>query len=203
MRRAIYIAECTAATSILLAAFVQLQAKEKEKPLLKVRQSIVSFGWTQNRTLEVKQNGRISLEVQHSAPLSGRIIKVQKSDEMLNTAEVPALRDLLAGPAIQDLRDSYSPPGLAITSDYYASMEIEMTIFEKSKRIVLPDLREGAHDSKIYPAPLLDLICKINGLEQRLGVHYGRSVLVDKDGRESDDTLCDSGSLELIPKPAH
>jgi hypothetical protein len=81
-------------------------------------------------------------------------------------------------------------------------MTIEVNILKKSKSIALPHLESaGAHNSTIYPTPLRDLVCKIYGLEQRLGIPYGKTVMVDTGGRKFDDTLCDSQSLELIPKP--
>jgi hypothetical protein len=111
------------------------------------------------------------------------------------------LRDFLKSGAIRDLQDSYVNHELLL--DYNASMEIEMTVNEKTKRIALHGLSlGGTHNSKIYPVPIHDLVCKIYGLEKRVGITYGPTVQIDPDGHESDDTWCDAGSLDLIPKPA-
>jgi hypothetical protein len=194
--RAIANLACVAALALLFGSPSKLLAKEKERPLLRVHQSIFSFGWTQNRVLGVTQDGRISLKNKPSVLFSGR-----KTKAKLNAVELQALRNFLARATIQDLRDVYFDDGM--TLDYSASMEIEMTVMEKPKRIVLPHLGfAGEHNSKIYPAPLHDLVCKIYGLEERLGIRYGHAVAVDRDGRKLDDTWCDSASLELIPKPA-
>lgn len=78
-----------------------------------------------------------------------------------------------------------------------------MTVHGRTKRIALPHLNfGGAYNSKIYPVPIHDLTCKIYGLKVRAGIPYGRTVSIDSEGHKSDDTWCDAGSLELIPKPA-
>jgi len=190
-----------AAAPILLGA--PAPAPVKNRPLLQIKHEIISFGWTQNRVLLITQSGRISLSVQLTAFLSSETSKRQQPDGMLNPAELEALRNLLASTPVQNLHDSYSPfSSPTITSDLSESMTIEVNILEKQKRILLPGLESvGAHNSTVYPPPLHDLVCRIYGLEQRLGIPYGKTVMVDADGRESDNTLCESQSLELIPKP--
>jgi hypothetical protein len=177
---------CIVAAVLPFCTLLGLLAREKEKPLLRVREVIFSWGQTRKRLLEISQNGGISL---------------RKRKVILSTAELQALRDFLNSGAVRDLHDSYAD--FEITTDYSASMEIEMTPDEKTKRIVLSHLDfAGAHNSKIYPVPIHDLVCKIYGLEERVGIPYGRAVRIDLDGHKSDDTWCDRASLDLIPKPA-
>jgi len=84
----------------------------------------------------------------------------------------------MTGRAIQGLQDSYFDNTL--TTDYASSMEIEINVLKEPKRIVLPHLDlSGEHNSKIYPAPVHDLICKGYGLEERVGIHYAQVVSVD------------------------
>jgi len=175
----------------------------KNRPLLRIKHEIISFGWKQNRILVVTQSGRVSLSVQRSAPFSAETSEHQQPNGMLHSAELQALRNLLASTPVQKLHDSYSASSSpTITSDGGESMTIEVNILEEQKRIVLPDLDSvGAHNSTVYPAPLHDVVCKIYGLEQRLGIPYGKTVMVDTDGRKSDDTLCETHSLELTPSP--
>ena len=182
---------CIAAAVLLFCSFPGLMAREKEKPLLRVREVIFSWGGTRKRLLEISQNGTISL----------KMTSRKGSKAILSAAELQALRSFLNSGSVQDLQDSYV--SVAITLDYHASMEIEMTPDGKTKRIALPgQIFRGAHNSKIYPVPLHDLVCKIYGLEQRVGIPYGPTVRIDSDGHKSDDTWCDAASLELIPKPA-
>jgi hypothetical protein len=181
---------CIAAVALLFEVFPVLMAVEKEKALLRVHEKIFSFGWTRDRVLEVSPSGRISLR------------KNKKAEAMLSAAELRALRDLLASGAIQDLRSSY--PDETLTLDYNASMEIEINVLGKSKRIAFPHLGfSGEDNSRIYPAPVQDLVCKIYGLEERVGIHYGQAVSVAPDRSEHDDTWCTSASLQLIAPPAH
>jgi hypothetical protein len=189
-----------AAAPILVGA--PAPAPAKDRPLLRIKHEMISFGWIENRTLVVTQSGRISLSVQSSAP-SSETSERQQPEGMLNPAELQALRNLLASTAVQNLHDSYSPfSSPTITSDGDESMTIEWSILDRQKRIVLQSLDwVGAHNSTVYPAPLHDLVCRIYGLEQRLGIPYRRTDMVNADGRKSDDTLCESQSMELIPKP--
>ena len=177
---------CIGAVVLLCEFFPVLMAVGKEKALLRVHESIFSFGWTHDRVLEVFPSGRISLK---------------HKTAMLSAAELQALRDFLASGVIQDLRGSY--PDDALTIDYSAHMEIDINISEKSKRIAFSHLDfSGEHNSKIYPAPAQDLVCKIYGLEERVGVHYGHAVSVAPNQSEHDDTWCNSASLQLIATPA-
>ena len=152
---------------------------------------------TQGRFLKVSQNGSISLsETLNSFPSGYRAAKA-----VLSAAELQALRDFLNSGDIRGLQDSYGNYELVL--DYHASMEIEMTANEKTKRIALPGLSfGGTHNSKIYPVPIHDLVCKIYGLEKRVGIPYEPTVRIDPDGHKSDDTWCDADSLDLIPKTA-
>jgi len=194
---------CIAATAFLFCSPLGLIAREKEKPLLSVHQVINSgfAGGTQKRFLEVSQNGRVSLKKTFTAFPSGRKTGDKGSEAILNAAELQSLRDFLKSRTVRDLQGSYADDGL--TFDYHASMEIEMTPDGKTKRIALPSLDfGGAHNSKIYPVPIHDLVCKIYGLEERVGIPYGHAVTIDPDGHKYDDTWCDAASLDLAPKPA-
>ena len=144
-----------AAAPILLRA--PAPAPVKNRPLLQIKHEIISFGWTQNRVLLITQSGRISLSVQLTAFLSSERSKRQQPDGMLNPAELEALRNLLASTPVQNLHDSYSPfSSPTITSDLSESMTIEVNIFEKQKRILLPGLESvGAHNSTVYPPPFM------------------------------------------------
>jgi hypothetical protein len=184
---------CIAATAFLFCLSLGPIAKDKEKPLLKVHESINSMFaiQTQHRSLEVSQDGRISLKRTFG----------KRSKAILSAEELQALRSFLNSSTVWDLQDSY--PNHELTLDYHASMEIEMTPDGKTKRIALPGLNSGGtHNSKIYPVPIHDLVCKIYGLEERVGIRYGRTVTIDPDGHKYDDTWCDAASLDLIPKPA-
>ena len=199
MQGAISKLACIGAVMLLFESFPALIATEKEKTLLRVCESIISFGRTQDRVLEVDPNGRVSLTVKYGDIFS-RSSEKKKSEAVLNPAELQALRDFMAGGAIQGLQGSYFDNTL--TTDYAASMEIEIKVLEKHKRIVLPHLDfSGEHNSKIYPAPIHDLVCKVYGLEERVGIHYGHAVSVDLNKRKHDDTWCNSASLQLIPTP--
>ena len=104
--------------------------------------------------------------------------ETKKSEAVLNVAQLQALRDFLAGRAIQGLQDSYFDNTL--TTDYASSMEIEINVLKEPKRIVLPHLHlAGEHNSKIYPSPVHDQVCKVYGLEERVGIHYAQVVSVD------------------------
>jgi hypothetical protein len=152
---------------------------------------------TEGRFLKVSQNGSISVrETINSFPSGRRAAKAA-----LGAAELQALRDFLNSGDIRGLQDSYGDYELVL--DYHASMEIEMAANEKTKRIALHGLSfGGTHNSKIYPVPIHDLVCKIYGLEIRVGIPYRPTVQIDPDGHKSDDTWCDAGSLDLIPKTA-
>lgn len=71
-----------AAAALSLCSSLGLRAREKEKPLLRVHEVIFSFGRNQKRSLEVSQNGGISLK---------GTSKARKA--MLSAAELEALRD--------------------------------------------------------------------------------------------------------------
>jgi hypothetical protein len=194
---------CIAATAFLFCSSLGLRAREKEKPLLRVHEVISNgfAGGTQKRFLEVFQSGRISLKKSFTALLSGRKTNGKGATAILSSEELEALRESLNSPTISNLQDSYADD--EFTFDYHGSMEIEMTPDGKTKRIALPDLSFGAaHNSKIYPVSIHDLVCKIYGLEQRVGIPYGRTVAIDPDGHKYDDTWCDAASLDLIPKSA-
>lgn len=87
---------CIAVVSFSFCSFLELKASGKEKPLLKVHESIKG-GWVQFRTehhfLEVTQSGRISLK--------------KRTKVMLSAAELQALRNFLDSAPIKDLYDSY------------------------------------------------------------------------------------------------
>ena len=188
-----------AVVALLFEVFPVMMAVEKEKALLRVHESIFSFGWIEDRVLEVSPSGRISLMPQTGNFLSPGLRKNKKVEAMLSTAELQALRDFLASGAIQDLRGSYPDD---VTFDYSCFMDIEIDVLEKSKRIAFSHLGlSGKHNSRIYPAPAQDLVCKIYGLEERVGIHYGHVFSVAPDGSEHDDTWCTSASLQLIATP--
>ena len=190
---------CIGVVMLLFASFPAMMATEKEKTLFCVYESIFSFGRTENRVLKVDPNGRVSLTVKYGNIFSLGSEK-KKSEAVLNAAELQALRDFIAGEAIQGLQGPYVDN--ALTTDYAASMEIEIKALKKPKRIVLPHLGfSGEHNSKIYPAPVHDLVCKIYGLEERVGIPYIHAVSVDLAEGEYDDTWCNSASLQLIPTP--
>lgn len=165
---------CIAAAALSFCAFFELKASGKEKPLLKVHESIKG-GWvlyTEHRSLEVTQSGRVSLK--------GR------TKVMLSAAELQALRNFLDSQPVKDLHDSYFDRELCLDCGAH-SMEIEMNVHAEAKRISL-NWRMAPH-FKDHPAPLHDLVCKIYGLEKRVG-----AVRIDPDG-------CDAASLDLVPKP--
>src|SRR5260370_25818086 len=120
---------CIAAAAFLFCLSLGLTARE-QKPLLKVHESINSafaIG-TQHRSLQVSQDGRISLKWN-----IGR-----GSKAILSAAELQALRSFLNSGRVQYLQDSYADRTFFL--DYHGSMEIEMTPDGKTKRIALPDL---------------------------------------------------------------
>lgn len=131
---------CIVGVMLLFESFPALMAGEKEKTLFRVYESIFSFGRTENRVLEVDPNGRISLTVTYGDIFS-RDSETKKSEAVLNAAELQALRDFMAGAAIQDLLGAYLDDSR--TTDYAASMKIEINLLKEPKRIVLPNLGLG------------------------------------------------------------
>lgn len=82
-------------------------------------------------------------------------------------------------------------------------MKIELTPNANTKRVALCNLEfAGRQNSKDYPAAIRALACRIYGLKERAGVRYRPTTRIEPDGKESDDTWCDSASLEVIAKPA-
>ena len=190
---------CMTVVALFFDSPTELLAKEREKPLLRVHESIVSFSRKEDHVLEVKQNGRIDLQVKRGTIFSRGSLENKKSQAILNANELQILRDLLTGSSVQGLQDSYLDD--VLTMDYSASMEIEIHVSERFKRIALPHLGFGGeHNSKIYPTTVHDLVCKIYGLEERAGFPYGHTVSVEADGRKSDDDWCRSVSLRLSPE---
>jgi hypothetical protein len=207
MNRPNYNRVCIAAATaaLLFCSMLGLMAKGNEKPLLRVHESITSgFAMgTRDRFLEVSQNGQISLRKTFTALFSGKRTNEDGSKAMLNAAELLALRNFIDSKAVRELQAAYNDHNLSLSSDYHGSMQIEMTPSEETKRIVLPSLGfDGEENSKIYPVPIHDLVCKIYGLEVRVGIPYSRTVRLDANRHESDATWCDAASLDLIPKAA-
>jgi hypothetical protein len=85
MQGAISRLACSGAVMLLFESFPALIATEKEKTLLRVCESIFSFGRTQDRVLEVDPNGRISLTVKYGDIFS-------RSSEKRNLKRCSALR---------------------------------------------------------------------------------------------------------------
>lgn len=194
MHRALVKRICLVIVVVHFSSLAEWVATPKEKPLLRVHERIWSWGRTEKSTLEVSANGRISLK---GTVVSG--FRAKKAT--LSAEEIQALRNFLNSDQVQHLQDSYNR--FTFASDYSASMEIEVTPSANTKRIALYNLKLGeGKNSKIFPAAIHDLVCKIYGLEQRAGVRYRPTTRIEPDGTTSDDTWCDSASLELIAKPA-
>lgn len=192
MHRAIVKRICLVIVVVHFSSLPEWVATPKEKPLLRVHEVIFSWGWTRKSTLEVSAKGRISLK---GALVSG--FRAKKAT--LSAEEIQALRNLLNSEPVQHLQDFYPCPS---ARDYSASMKIELTQSVNTKRIALCNLElVERKNSKIYPAAIHDLVCKIYGLKQRAGVRYRPTTRIEPDGTTSDDTWCDSASLELIAKP--
>jgi hypothetical protein len=203
IRSCAYIAAST--TALLFCKMLGQMEGGEVKPLLAVHESIASgfSEGTTDRFLQVSQLGEISLRTTFTALISGKKTSQSGLKATVNAAELLALRNFLNSAAVRNLQDSYNDHDLTLSSDYHASMEIEMTPIEKTKRIALPSLSPGGEvNSKIYPAPIHDLVCKIYGLEVRVGIPYGRTTRTDANRHESDVTWCDGASLDLIPKSA-
>ena len=194
MHRAIVKRICLVVAVVHFSSLPEWVATSKEKPLLRVHEVIFSWGRTEKSTLEVSANGRISFK---GTLVSG--FRAKKAT--LSAEEIQALRNFLNSDQVQHLQDFY-PDRFTFTLDYHASMEIELTPSTNTKRIALYNLELGeSKNSKIYPAAIHDLVCKIYGLKQRTGVRYHPTTRIEPDGTTSDDTWCDSASLELIAKP--
>jgi hypothetical protein len=183
------VAQCVTAAVFCFCLLPGAMAKHSP-PLLRAHQVIFSFGITTKRTLEVSQDGRVSLRSSFS----------RAKRATLSPAELQGLRDFLTAGTIQSLQDSYD--NWQWVTDYNSSMEIEMTPSGKTKRIALQGLFFGRTDNSQFPIPIHDLVCRIYGLEQRLGVRYGSTIKIDQEGHKSDDTWCNAESLEVIPKAA-
>lgn len=181
------IAQCVAVAAFYFCSLPGAMAKHRT-PLLRAHQVIFSFGRTEKRTLEVSQNGNVSLRTRFSSAKKAT----------LSAAELQGLRDFLDAGTIQSLQDSYVNRQSVL--DYNSSMEIEMTPSGKTKRIALHGLFLGRTGNSQFPIPIHDLVCRIYGLEQRLGVRYGSTIKIDQEGHKSDDTWCNAESLEVIPK---
>lgn len=192
MHRAIVKRICLVVAVAHFSSLPEWVAKPKEKPLLRVHERISSWGWTRKSTLEVSANGRISLK---GTLVSG--FRTKKAT--LSPEEIQALRNFLNTEPVQQLKDFYP---CSFTSDGGSSMKIELTPSANTKRIALCNLEfAGKQNSKAYPEAIHDLVCRIYGLKQRAGVRYRPTTRIEPDGKESDDTWCDSVSLELIAKP--
>jgi hypothetical protein len=188
----------------LFCAFLVLHATEKKRPLLAIHEVINNgfAGGSKERFLDVSQDGRIALRETFKPyfPKMGKGTTRRSPEVILSAAELQALREFLNGKAIAELSDAYE--NIDVVTDYSGSMDIVILASEESKRIALPGLLFGKkRNSEIYPVPIHDLVCKIYGLEQRVGVPYGRATRYDNAGHESDDTWCDERALELVPKP--
>lgn len=193
MYRAIVKRICLVVAAVHFCSLAEWVATPKEKPLLRVHEKIFSWGWTRKSNLEVSANGRISLK---GTLISGS--KVKKAT--LAAEEIQALRNFLNSEPVQQLQDFYP---CHFATDYNASTKIELTPSANTKRIALCNLEfAGKQNPKDYPEAIHDLACKIYGLKQRAGVPYRPTTRIEPDGKESDDTWCDSASLELIAKPA-
>lgn len=183
---------CIGAAALSFCPFFELKASSKEKSLLKVYESIPGcfgqIGTHKHHFVEVTQSGRISLK--------------KGTKAMLNGAELQALQNFLDSGPVRDLQDFYHDFGFSWDCGAH-SMEIEMTVRGKTKRIILKWSGPGPPRSKNYPIPLRDLVCKIYGLEERVGIPYGRAVRIEADGHKSfdPDTWCDAASLDLVPNP--
>lgn len=191
---------CIVGIMLLLESLPALIAGEKQKTLFRVFESISSFGQTEDRALEVDPSGRVSLTVKDGDILSDRSEKT-KHEAVLNATELQALHDFLAGGAIQSLQGLYYDND--VTTDYAASMEIEINVLKEPKRVMLPHLVTlGEDDSKIYPAAVHELVCKVYGLEERFGIFTPTQLVsIDRNKREHHYTVCNSASLQLIPTP--
>lgn len=180
---------CIAAVTLAFCSFIELKASGKEKPLLRVHESIKG-GWyfflTEHHSLEVTQSGRVSLK--------------KGTKVMLSSAELQALRNFLDSGPVRNLQDSYYAFGMCRDCGAH-SMKIEITVGGETKRVSL--IWRGELRSKNYPVSLHDLVCKVYGLEERVGIPYRRTVRVDPDGHKSfdPDTWCDAASVGLVPNP--
>lgn len=99
MHRTIVKRICLVVAAVHFSSLAECVATPKEKPLLRVHERIWSWGRTQNSTLEVSANGRISLK--------GTVISGFRAKKATLTAEeIQALRNFLNGEPVQQLKDS-------------------------------------------------------------------------------------------------
>lgn len=126
---------CIVGVMLLFESFPALMAAEKEKTLFRVYESIFRFGRIENRVLEVDPNGRVLLTVTYGDIFS-RDSETKKSEAVLNAAELQALRDFMAGAAIQDLLGAYLDDSR--TTDYAASMKIEINLLKEPNELCFP-----------------------------------------------------------------
>ncbi len=196
---------CLFCCASLFCAFRVLHATEKKRPLLAIHE-VINNGFargTKERFLEVSHAGVVALHETFKPlfPAMGKASSRTAHSATLSAAELQALRDFLNAKDIGELHDAYE--NTDVVYDYSGSMDIVIFASEKAKYIALPGLMLGkTRNSEIYPVPIHDLVCKIYGLEQRVGVPYGRTTQYDADGHASDDSWCDEAALELAPKPA-